>query len=132
MGQQGSVSSIELGQGLKVTEQGFGCMSLSSAYGAADDAESLRTVNHVIDSGITFLDTANIYGAGHNESLLAEVLKTRRAEVTLATKAGIVRPKNPGDPRANGSPRLHQGMPRRKPEAPGRGTYRPVLLPPSR
>ncbi|UUX58942.1 aldo/keto reductase [Glutamicibacter halophytocola] len=79
-------------------------MSLSSAYGAADDAESLRTVNHVIDSGVTFLDTANIYGAGHNESLLAEVLKTRRNEVTLATKAGIVRPKNPGDPRANGSP----------------------------
>lgn len=104
MGQQGSVNSIELGQGLKVTEQGFGCMSLSSAYGAADDAESLRTVHHVIDSGVTFLDTANIYGAGHNESLLAEVLKTRRNEVTLATKAGIVRPKNPGDPRANGSP----------------------------
>lgn len=104
MGQQGSINSVKLGQGLNVTKQGFGCMSLSSAYGAADDAESLRTVNHVIDSGVTFLDTANIYGAGHNESLLAEVLKTRRNEVTLATKAGIVRPKNPGDPRANGSP----------------------------
>ncbi|NXC23263.1 ALKR5 reductase, partial [Corythaeola cristata] len=67
-------------------------MSLSSAYGSADDAESLRTLNHVLDNGITFLDTANIYGAGHNESLLSEVLKTRRDEVTLATKAGIVRP----------------------------------------
>lgn len=104
MEQQRSINSIELGQGLKVTGQGFGCMSLSSAYGTAEDAESLRTVNHVIDSGVTFLDTANIYGAGHNETLLSQVLKTRRDEVTLATKAGIVRPKNPGDPRANGDP----------------------------
>lgn len=104
MGSQRSINTIDLGQGLEVTPQGFGCMSLSSAYGSADDAESLRTVNHVLDSGITFLDTANIYGMGHNETLLAKVLKARRNEVTLATKAGIVRPKNPGDPRANGDP----------------------------
>lgn len=104
MGSQSTISTIDLGQGLHVTPQGFGCMSLSSAYGSADDAESLRTLNHVLDNGITFLDTANIYGAGHHESLLSEVLKTRRDEVTLATKAGIVRPKNPGDPRANGDP----------------------------
>lgn len=95
---------IDLGQGLETTAQGFGCMSLSGPYGAADDAESLRTLNHVIDRGVTFLDTANIYGDGHNEALLSQVLKTRRDEVTLATKAGIVRPKNPGDPRANGDP----------------------------
>lgn len=95
---------IDLGQGLETTAQGFGCMSLSGHYGAADDAESLRTLNHVIDRGVTFLDTANIYGEGHNEALLSQVLKTRRCEVTLATKAGIVRPQNPGDPRANGDP----------------------------
>ena len=98
------MEKIELGQGLLVTEQGLGCMSLSSAYGPADDAASLRTVNHAIDAGINFLDTANIYGANHNERLLSQVLKTRRDEVVLATKAGIVRPKNPGDPKANGDP----------------------------
>ncbi|MEG0211621.1 aldo/keto reductase [Glutamicibacter sp.] len=97
-------NSIGLGQGLEATSQGFGCMSLSGPYGSADDAESLRTLNHVLDRGVTFLDTANIYGEGHNETLLSQVLKTRRGEVTLATKAGIVRPKNPGDPRANGDP----------------------------
>lgn len=96
--------SIDLGQGLQVTAQGFGCMSFSGTYGSADDAESLRTLNHVIDSGVTFLDTANVYGAGHNETLLSTVLKTRRDEVTLATKAGIIRPENPGGPRANGDP----------------------------
>lgn len=99
-----TVHSIDLGQGLQTTVQGFGAMSLSSAYGAADDAQSLRTVNHVIDAGVTFIDTANVYGNGHNEELLAKVLKTRRSEVTLATKAGILRPKNPGDPRVNGDP----------------------------
>lgn len=101
---QRTLSSINLGQGLQVSEQGLGCMSLSGTYGAADDAESLRMVNHALDIGVTFLDTANIYGAGHSETLLSQVLKTRRDEVTLATKAGIVRPKNPGDPRANGDP----------------------------
>jgi len=104
MGQTNSIGTIELGQGLEVTGQGFGCMSLSSAYGSADDTESLRTLNHVIDSGVTFLDTANIYGAGHNETLLSQVLKTRRDEVTPASKAGILRPKNPGDPRVSGDP----------------------------
>lgn len=99
-----SLSTINLGQGLEVPQQGFGCMSFSGPYGSAQDDESLRTLNHVIDSGVTFLDTANIYGNGHNETLLANVLKTRRNEVTLATKAGIVRPKTPTDPRVNGDP----------------------------
>jgi aryl-alcohol dehydrogenase-like predicted oxidoreductase len=101
---QRTLSSINLGQGLQVSEQGLGCMSVSGVYGSADDAESLRMVNHALDIGVTFLDTANIYGAGHSETLLSRVLKTRRDEVTLATKAGIVRPKNPGEPRANGDP----------------------------
>lgn len=101
---QRTLSSINLGQGLQVSEQGLGCMSVSGVYGSADDVESLRMINHALDIGVTFLDTANIYGAGHSETLLSQVLKTRRDEVTLATKAGIVRPKNPGDPRANGDP----------------------------
>ena len=104
MTNQQIATRIDLGQGLNVNAQGFGCMSLSGPYGSADDQESLRTLNHVLDRGAAFLDTANIYGEGHNEKLLAQVLKIRREEVTLATKAGIVRPKNQGDPRANGDP----------------------------
>ncbi|WP_141363842.1 aldo/keto reductase [Glutamicibacter uratoxydans] len=99
-----TVRRINLGRGLETTIQGFGAMSFSGTYGAAEDAQSLRTLHHVIDSGVTFLDTANVYGNGHNETLLAQVLKTRRREVVLATKAGIVRPKNPNEPRANGDP----------------------------
>ncbi|WP_313810359.1 aldo/keto reductase [Glutamicibacter sp.] len=98
------MDTINLGHGLETTAQGFGTMSLSGTYGAAEDAQSLRTLNHVIDAGVSFLDTANVYGNGHNETLLAQVLKTRRHEVVLATKAGIVRPKNPNEPRANGDP----------------------------
>jgi aryl-alcohol dehydrogenase-like predicted oxidoreductase len=66
-------------------------MGMSQAYGPADRAESLATLNRALDIGVTFLDTANVYGNGHNEELLAEVLRTRRAEVTLATKFGIAR-----------------------------------------
>jgi aryl-alcohol dehydrogenase-like predicted oxidoreductase len=66
-------------------------MGMSQAYGPADRAESLATLNRALDLGVTFLDTANVYGNGHNEELLAEVLRTRRAEVTLATKFGIAR-----------------------------------------
>jgi aryl-alcohol dehydrogenase-like predicted oxidoreductase len=73
-------------------------MGMSQAYGPADRAESLATLNRALDIGVTFLDTANVYGDGHNEELLAEVLRTRRDEVTLATKFGIVR----GDDRPSG------------------------------
>ena len=69
-------------------------------YGGTDDAAALATLNHAIDAGVTFLDTADVYGeprpgttgpAGTNEELLAQVLKHRRDEVQLATKFGIVR-----------------------------------------
>jgi aryl-alcohol dehydrogenase-like predicted oxidoreductase len=73
-------------------------MGMSQAYGPADRDESLATLNRALDIGVTFLDTANVYGDGHNEELLAEVLRTRRAEVTLATKFGIAR----GEDRPNG------------------------------
>jgi aryl-alcohol dehydrogenase-like predicted oxidoreductase len=73
-------------------------MGMSQAYGPADRDESLATLNRALDIGVTFLDTANVYGDGHNEELLAEVLRTRRDEVTLATKFGIVR----GDDRPSG------------------------------
>ena len=67
---------------LTVSAIGLGCMGMSQAYGPADRDESLATLNRALDIGVTFLDTANVYGDGHNEELLAEVLRTRRAEVT--------------------------------------------------
>lgn len=75
--------------GPEVSALGFGLMSLSSAYGPSDDAESLRTIHHALDLGIDFLDTAEAYGAGHNERLAARVLAERRRDVVLATKFGI-------------------------------------------
>jgi len=64
-------------------------MGMSFAYGAPDRDESLATLHQAIDSGVTLLDTADMYGTGHNEELLAEVLRTRRDEVQVATKFGI-------------------------------------------
>jgi aryl-alcohol dehydrogenase-like predicted oxidoreductase len=62
---------------------------MSQAYGEADPAESERTLHRALDLGVTFLDTANVYGVGHNESLVGRVLKDRRHEIVLATKFGI-------------------------------------------
>ncbi len=76
---------------LEVSVVGLGCMSMSQAYGAADPAESERTLLRALELGITFFDTANAYGNGHNEELLGRVLSARRDEFVLATKFGIVR-----------------------------------------
>ncbi len=75
---------------------GLGCMGMSEFYGPSDEAESIRTLHHALDHGTTFWDTADMYGSGANEELLARVLAERRDEVTLATKFGIVR--EPGQP----------------------------------
>ncbi|GIL30999.1 oxidoreductase [Actinocatenispora comari] len=66
-------------------------MGMSQGYGPADDDASLATLHRALDLGVTLLDTAQSYGAGHNERLLSRLLATRRDEVTLATKFGIVR-----------------------------------------
>jgi aryl-alcohol dehydrogenase-like predicted oxidoreductase len=66
-------------------------MGMSQSYGTPDDVESLATINHAIDCGITMLDTADMYGGGANEELLAPVLATRRNEIILATKFGNMR-----------------------------------------
>jgi aryl-alcohol dehydrogenase-like predicted oxidoreductase len=64
-------------------------MALTPVYGEVDDVESLATLNRTLDLGVTFIDTANIYGNGNNEKLIAKLLADRRDEVTLATKFGI-------------------------------------------
>jgi aryl-alcohol dehydrogenase-like predicted oxidoreductase len=74
-----------------VSAIGLGCMGMSQMYGAADESESLDTLNHAIDLGVTLLDTAADYGRGANERLLSTVLATRRDEVVVATKFGLER-----------------------------------------
>ena len=74
---------------LEVGALGLGCMGMSTMYGTPDDAESLATIHRAIDLGVTLLDTADVYGAGANERLLAQVLATRRDEVVVATKFGL-------------------------------------------
>jgi aryl-alcohol dehydrogenase-like predicted oxidoreductase len=77
--------------GIEVSAIGLGCMGMSEFYGASDEAASLDTLRHALEIGVTFWDTADAYGRGHNERLLARVLKERRREVTLATKFALVR-----------------------------------------
>lgn len=90
--------TVMLGDDLTVSAIGFGAMALTPVYGEVDDTESLATLNRALDLGVTFLDTADVYGGGANERLIAELLATRRDEVTLATKFGIAG--NPTDPDA--------------------------------
>jgi aryl-alcohol dehydrogenase-like predicted oxidoreductase len=78
-------------EGLEVSAVGLGCMGMSEFYGPSDEATNLRVLNTALDIGVNFLDTADGYGVGANEQLLAKVLKTRRAEIVLATKFGYVR-----------------------------------------
>src|SRR3954453_4585452 len=71
---------------LRVSELGLGCMGMSFAYGPGDDDESIRTIHRAFDLGVTFLDTADIYGAGRNEELVARAIAGRRDDFVIATK----------------------------------------------
>src|SRR5438477_8311743 len=64
--------------GLTVSEIGLGCMGMSQSYGAPDDAESIRTIHRALDLGVTFLDTADAYGKGGNETLVGRAIRDRR------------------------------------------------------
>src|SRR4051794_12546168 len=75
---------------LTVSRLGLGAMGMSGAYGSADEDESIRTLHRALDLGVTFLDTAEVYGPFHNEELIGRALKGRRDEVTLATKFGLI------------------------------------------
>jgi aryl-alcohol dehydrogenase-like predicted oxidoreductase len=90
---------------LDVSVLGLGCMGMSLAYGPADQDESLATIHAALDAGVNLLDTADMYGNGHNEQLLAQVLAVRRDEVVVATKFGILtNPETSMPAGTNGSP----------------------------
>ncbi len=79
------------GSALEVSGIGLGLMSMSGIYGNASDEESVRVIHHALDQGINFLDSADMYGWGHNETLLGKALRGRRDGVIVATKFGQTR-----------------------------------------
>ncbi len=82
--------TVDLG-GLQVSAQGLGCMGMSQHYGPTDWDESVVTIHRALELGVTLLDTANVYGQGHNEVLVGRAIHDRRDQVQLATKFGIDR-----------------------------------------
>jgi aryl-alcohol dehydrogenase-like predicted oxidoreductase len=91
-------------QGLNVSMLGLGCMGMSEFYGAVDDTESVAAIHRAVDLGITFFDTADMYGPFTNERLVGRALRDRKAGVVVATKFGNVRGEDGAFLGLNGSP----------------------------
>ncbi|HET8993925.1 MAG TPA: aldo/keto reductase [Rhodococcus sp. (in: high G+C Gram-positive bacteria)] len=99
-----TVPAVELAPGLTVSAQGYGAMSVAPVYGPVDPGEALATLHHAVDIGVTFIDTANIYGNGLSEQVVGKVLSERRDEVQLATKFGLIGNPTNGNRGINGRP----------------------------
>ena len=92
-------------QGLEVSAQGLGCMGMTHAYGAGDEESGLKTIHRALELGVTFLDTAEIYGPHTNEELVGRAVAGRRDEVQIATKFGFrLNPDSPWARSVDGSP----------------------------
>lgn len=91
-------------RGLVVSELGLGCMGMSEFYGTPDEAESIATIHRALELGVTLLDTADMYGVGHNEELVGKAIKDCRDRVIIATKFGNVRGSDGSFLGVNGKP----------------------------
>jgi aryl-alcohol dehydrogenase-like predicted oxidoreductase len=100
------MKTLPLGsQGIHTSQLGLGCMGMSEFYGSYNDTESIKVIHRAIDLGVTFLDTADVYGPHKNEVLVGKAIKGKRDRITLATKFGIVRDLNdPSKRGVNGKP----------------------------
>jgi aryl-alcohol dehydrogenase-like predicted oxidoreductase len=99
------MQEVTLGsQGLKVSRQGLGCMGMSEFYGQGDEGEAIATIQRALELGVTFLDTADMYGPFTNEKLVGRAIADRRADVVLATKFGNQRGEDGSFLGINGSP----------------------------
>ena len=111
---------------LEVSALGLGCMGMSEFYGATDEDQSIATIRRALDLGVTFLDTSDMYGSGHNEQLVGRAIAGRRDEVQLATKFAIRRDDS-GNRSIDNRPEWIRAGLRRLAAPPGRGPHRPLL-----
>ena len=104
--------------GWKVSEISFGAWAIGGAWGGVDDKESLAALHAALDGGVNFFDTADVYGDGRSERLLAKLQKERKEKFYIATKAGR---RLPAADAGGLQPRKSHGLDRAQPEEPGHG-----------